>query len=172
MERHSPTATKKSARANSGMDTRTRYADDMVLQGQKARSTSKNVAKEDVQYNNDGLANCATDIAMAIALANNNEHRQRPIVVLDKRFLELTETPLLHSGDTTAYKADKAENATMKIIAHTAEEEFKDDTSPVAYEKWSKVHICEYIATEWSANRLPAKKAFQQYFIKEHGKYS
>ena len=77
---------------------------------------------------------------------------------------------MLNSGDITSYKADKAENATRKIIAHTTEENLEDNATPVAYEKWSKVKICEYIAAEWNANRLPAKRAFQQYFIKEHGK--
>ena len=78
MERQSPTA-KKSARINSGMDTRTRNADDMVLLGQKARSIAKHVAKDDIRDNSDRPANSDTDIAMAIALANN-EQRQRPIV--------------------------------------------------------------------------------------------
>ena len=168
MNKQSPPA-KKSARINSGLDTRVRYADDLALQGQKARSVAKTAARDNLIGDNDGHTDSASDITTAIAMANN-EHRQRPIVVLDKRFLELTETPLLHHGKIIAYTTDNAENATMKMIAHATEEEQEDESTTESYVRWSKSQLCEYIAEEWKANRLPAKKALQQYFIKEHGK--
>jgi hypothetical protein len=104
MDRQSP---KKSTRINSGMDTRIRYADDMVLQGQKARG------------NNDGQALSATDIGIALA---NSDSRTRPIVVLDKRFLDLVETPLLQSGNVEDKHKNATENATRKTIAHAIDD--------------------------------------------------
>ena len=100
MDRQSP---KKSTRINSGIDTRIRYADDMVLQGQKARG------------NNDGQALSATDIGIALA---NSDSRTRPIVVLDKRFLDLSETPLLQSG-TTNQTYSSSQNSTERIQPET-----------------------------------------------------
>ena len=104
MDRQAP---KKSTRINSGMDTRIRYADDMVLQGQKARG------------NNDGQALSATDIGIALA---NSDSRTRPIVVLNKRFLDLVETPLLQSGNVKDMHKNATANATRKTIAHAIDD--------------------------------------------------
>jgi hypothetical protein len=172
---------RKSSRTTAGKDTRKKYADDTELQQQLARTPTKGI-REGIQSDTmtseisgrdmeNGEIMTALELAVKMGAITNSK-LNRPIVILDESFLDLTESPML-TGGTIQLQKDNNNAKIAEVHVHdernnnvmTGLQENEED-----YAKLSQTEVMRIITTAWEQHRHPSKLAVRQYMRLHHGR--